>query len=142
MNFGVRGYIASVQDDMLSGNPVEVAETSLNLSGLMDSASTARRASIVSQSWRNGKIDVEFAMESLVRAADALDSSFTSNHLTKDYEKFIDDMPRDYYAAVSKEYGINVKNNLYACLVKFTYKILKLIHAAAGSFIRRKPCLR
>ena len=113
MNFGVRGYIASVQDDMLSGNPVEVAETSLNLSGLMDSASTARRASIVSQSWRNGKIDVEFAMESLVRAADALDSSFTTNHLTKDYEKFIDDMPRDYYAAVSKEYGINVKNNLY-----------------------------
>lgn len=113
MNFGVRGYIASVQDDMLSGNPVEIAESSLNLSGLMDSASTATKASIVSQSWRDGKIDVEFAMETLVKAADALDSSFTTNHLTPDYERFIDDMPEDYYAAVSKEYGINFKNNLY-----------------------------
>lgn len=78
-------YITNMQDDMLSGYPIEVSENALDLSSLLSSTTSAQQGEIVRHSWKDGKIDVQF----------------------------IKDMPEDYYAALGMEYGFDLKNNLY-----------------------------
>ena len=113
---GVTNYIASMQDDMLSGNPVKVSKSSLDLSSLMSlsSASTPTKASaVVNASTKPGYIDVNSIVKQLVDATDGLGSSLTQNDISSDYVHFVDDMPREYYAAISKDYGLDVLNNIY-----------------------------
>ncbi len=113
VNYGVRGYLASMQDDMLSGNPISVTENSFDFASLMQNASTMTRTRIVSDSWKDGKIDIQFAMQSLVETSDTLSASMTTNNIDKNYVQFLKDMPKDYCSAVSFRYGLNIKNNLY-----------------------------
>jgi len=113
VSYGVKGYIANMQDDMLSGNPISVAEYSFSLSSLLSDVSTSTKVSVLSDSWKNGKIDINFMTKTLVDVSKSMDSSLKTNLMTSEYESYIDAMPESYYAAISKQYGINVKNNLY-----------------------------
>ena len=113
VSYGVRGYIDSMQDDLLSGNPVQVKESSIDYLKLLDSTNSLTQSRIVSESWKDGKIDVQFAMESLVKASEGLGESFTTNDITEDYIQFLKDMPSSYVSAVDFHYGINFKNNIY-----------------------------
>ncbi|MGM9813714.1 MAG: ATP-binding cassette domain-containing protein [Candidatus Enteromonas sp.] len=116
---GVNGYIAGMQDDMLSGNPIEISESGFSLASLMSLASHSTQMSAIKSSIKDGKIDIQFLVETLIKADDTFDSTLVSNEITPEYEKFIDDLPEEYYAAIAKEYGVNVKNNLYTqCDVK------------------------
>lgn len=113
VSYGVRGYIDSMQDDLLSGNPVQVKENSIDYLKLLDSTNSLTQSKIVSESWKDGKIDVQFAMESLVKASEGIGESFTTNDITEDYIQFLKDMPSSYVSAVDFHYGINFKNNIY-----------------------------
>lgn len=113
VSYGVRGYIDSMQDDLLSGNPVQVKESSIDYLKLLDSTNSLTQSRIVSESWKDGKIDVQFAMESLVKASEGIGESFTTNDITEDYIQFLKDMPSSYVSAVDFHYGINFKNNIY-----------------------------
>ncbi|MCR5514648.1 MAG: ABC transporter ATP-binding protein/permease [Bacilli bacterium] len=113
VSYGVRGYIDSMQDDLLSGNPVQVKENSIDYLKLLDSTNSLTQSRIVSESWKDGKIDVQFAMESLVKASEGIGESFTTNEITEDYIQFLKDMPSSYVSAVDFHYGINFKNNIY-----------------------------
>jgi putative ABC transport system permease protein len=106
---GVRGYIDSIQDDMLSGNPVYVARNSIDLSVLMNSMTDLQKREVVSSSIKDGKLDVDFMVEQLT----SLSKSMIQNEIDEDYVRYVDQMPSDYYAALSKDYGIDVMNNLY-----------------------------
>lgn len=110
---GVKTYIGSIQDDMLSGNPVQISESSFDLAQITNSMSNDQKSKIVTDSIKNGKIDIDFMLETLVTAAKKMGSSTIQNTITKDYENFIDDMPSKYYAALQKYYGINPKFNIY-----------------------------
>ena len=113
VSYGVRGYIDSMQDDLLSGNPVQVKKSSIDYLKLLDSTNSLTQSRIVSESWKDGKIDVQFAMESLVKASEGIGESFTTNDITEDYIQFLKDMPSSYVSAVDFHYGINFKNNIY-----------------------------
>lgn len=113
VSFGVRGYISDMQDDMLSGNPISIAESSFSLSSLLSDVSTSTKTSVLSESWKDGKIDINFMTETLVNVSSSMDASLQTNTMTAEYESYIDAMPESYYAAISKQYGINVKNNIY-----------------------------
>ncbi len=113
VSYGVRGYIDSMQDDLLSGNPVQVKENAIDYLKLLDSTNSLTQSRIVSESWKDGKIDVQFAMESLVKASEGIGESFTTNDITEDYIQFLKDMPSSYVSAVDFHYGINFKNNIY-----------------------------
>ena len=113
MSNGVHGYIGSVQDDMLSGYPISVSEKAIDLASLMNSATTSQKVAIVSNAYKNGKIDVDFAMESLISISGGLSDARLKNEITDDYVDFVKAMPRSYYAAMNFGYGINVKNNLF-----------------------------
>ena len=113
VSYGVRGYIDSMQDDLLSGNPIQVKENAIDYLKLLDSTNSLTQSKIVSESWKDGKIDVQFAMESLVKASEGIGESFTTNEINEDYIQFLKDMPSSYVSAIDFDYGINFKNNIY-----------------------------
>ncbi|HBE99029.1 MAG TPA: ABC transporter [Firmicutes bacterium] len=110
---GVSGYITNMQDDMLSGYPIEVSENALDLSSLLSSTTSGQQGEIVRHSWKDGKIDVQIITESLIKASSTMNNATLKNDINEDYVQFVKDMPTDYYAALGMEYGFDLKNNLY-----------------------------
>ena len=112
---GVTGYIQSMQDDMLSGNPIQIAQSGMDLASLVSGGNSgmSSNAGLVFESYKDGMIDVEFMSETLVKRSNSMQNAMVSNKIDEDYVQFIHDMPKDYYAAVKEDYGINVKNNFY-----------------------------
>ena len=113
ISYGVKSYIRNMQDDMLSGNPVEVTETSLDLQALMDASSSFNNAKALKEAVEDGKINVEYMIEYLATQKDNLASFSIQNDITQEYIDYVDAMPKEYYSAIKKTYGINPKLNLY-----------------------------
>ncbi|MCQ2799517.1 MAG: ABC transporter ATP-binding protein/permease [Bacilli bacterium] len=113
VSYGVRGYLASIQDDMLSGNPVQITQNSVDYLKLLQSASNLTQSKIISESWKDGKIDIQFAMESLVKTATGVSESLQENDIDENYIQYLKDMPSSYYNAMTMDYGLNIKNNLF-----------------------------
>lgn len=110
---GISGYIASMQDDMLSGNPVSISSSTLDIESLMASASASTKTSIVSSAVKEGKINVDFVIEELIKTSKTTSSSLVSNSISQAYVDFLRAMPEEYYNAISYSFGIAPENNLY-----------------------------
>lgn len=106
---GISEYIVSIQDDLLSGNPVYVATSSIDLSALMNTVTALGQSRKVAQGVHDGKIDVDFLVEELMN----ISTSTISNDINEDYIRFLEQMPPEYYAAMSKSYGVDLTNNIY-----------------------------
>ena len=113
ISYGVKSYIRNMQDDMLSGNPVTVTESSIDLQALMDASSSMNKSNALKEAVVDGKINVEYMIEYLATQKDNLSSFSIKNDINEDYVAWIDQMPKEYYSAIKKEYGLNPKLNLY-----------------------------
>lgn len=108
---GVQGYITSMQDDMLSGNPVQISETAYDLSAMMsgmDMGEKLEHLDIV-----DGKINVNSILKSLITQGQAMDKMQISNNITQDYIDYVFTLDKTYAAAITLDYGIDVTNNIY-----------------------------
>lgn len=110
---GVQNYIESMQDDMLSGNPITIDEEAMNLAGLLSMASNSTKQQAIQQSMEDGKINVQYLIEYLVSSSGEVTSMQIHNDLTQDYIEYVDAMPEAYYSAIAKYYGIDITNNIY-----------------------------
>lgn len=110
---GVRDYIESMQDDMLSGNPVTVSEEAFDMTVIMSEMTNTERADAVKKATKKGYIDVKMLIEFLASRGDLVKNSLIKNDITEAYVNYVKAMPQKYYAAISEEYGINFSNNLY-----------------------------
>ncbi len=110
---GVTGYIDSMQDEMLSGNPVTVQKEGYDISKLMDSANFQTKSDAVKGGIKDGYVDVDFMIESLINSANQMGTMMISNDITEDYLNYVEAMPQDYFQDISYHYGINVSNNIY-----------------------------
>ncbi len=108
---GVTGYIESMQDDMLSGNPVQIYEEAYDLSAIMSGMSTTEKFD--SLEIVDGKINVDSILKRLLMQSDTLDKMQISNNITKDYIDYVLSLDKSYAAAISLGYGIDVTNNIY-----------------------------
>lgn len=108
---GVKSYISSMQNDMLSGNPIQIAETSYDLSTLV-SASNQKQI-IDKLEVVDGKVNVNSLIDYLMEMAKLQDNFLISNQINENYIQFIKDMPEEYYAALSFDYGLDLSNNIY-----------------------------
>ena len=107
---GIKGYVASMQEDMLSGNPITVSETALDLSaltGMMNSEADKMIEKLP------GNVYVSSLVEYLIKTSDALDSMMISNEITEEYIQYIKDMPTDSVNAIMYGYGIDLQHNLF-----------------------------
>ena len=107
---GIKGYVASMQEDMLSGNPITVSETALDLSaltGMMNSEADKVLEKLP------GNVYVSSLVEYLIKTSDALNSMMVSNEITDKYVEYIKNMPTDSVNAIMYEYGIDLQHNLF-----------------------------
>ena len=112
---GIKGYIASMQDDMLSGNPIEIAETGLNTSALGDLMKDMDETDIEKL---KDKVYITSTIANLAEMSDKLEKIFSANTITPEYVEYVKAMPKDTYEAMNISYGINMSTSLFT---DFTY---------------------
>ena len=110
---GVQNYITDMQNDMLSGNPVAVQESGINLSSVTELMSGGQISDVIEQSVEDGYINVDTAIDSLMRMAEMMGGFTFENEITQDYIDYVKAMPQEYYSAMSFDYGINMAYSLY-----------------------------
>ena len=107
---GIHHYIDSMQDDLLSGNPITITETAFDINSFINSANTRQKVEIVVE---DGKIGVNSIVKSMIERSESMNSYSISNEITEDYIEFVKQMNPEYYAAISLDYGIDVSNSIY-----------------------------
>ena len=103
---GIKGYIKSMQDDMLSGNPIKITESTLDLGALTGMVNNALDKSFEKLP---GKVYVSSLVEYIIKSGDAV----ITNDITEDYIKYVSAMPREYYNAIKYDYGISMVPNIF-----------------------------
>ncbi len=110
---GVTSYIESMQDDMLSGNPVRIAKTALDLQNIADTLTTAQQAEAVTEATKDGYVNIDFLIKYLTEQQKNISNLTVNNTLNADYTNFVKSMPKEYYNAMELNYGIEFKNNFF-----------------------------
>ncbi len=110
MSFGVRTYINSMQNDMLSGNPIMVQETAFDMSALLQVTSTGEKLEVIQEA---GYVNVNSMIENLIAKSKTAESLMINNTITQDYVDYVSALPEEDAAAVFLDYGLDVSNNIY-----------------------------
>lgn len=107
---GVKDYIANMQDDMLSGNPIQITKSGIDYNLLMDQSSLSdKREALEKGDW----VNINSMIQYLTGNQDVLMSLMYNNEFTDEYVNYVKSMPKDYYSAISLNYGIDVTMNIY-----------------------------
>ena len=107
---GIKGYIASMQDDMLSGNPIRIQETSIDftaLNGMMDRIDDKDFDKDPNKAYISSIVTYFATMKSDVT------SMILKNTITKEYIDYVKAMDKSFYQAMILGYGIDLEKNLY-----------------------------
>ena len=107
---GIRNYIDTLQEDMLSGNPITITEQTYDLEALTSQMSDASKVEIVV---KEGFVNVNSILNRLAEQASALESIIVSNNITSDYVNYVKAMPKEYVEEIKVEYNYNEANNFY-----------------------------
>ena len=110
---GIQNYINKMQDDMLSGNPITISESTINLDSLTNMQNALTGGDAVKQSIENGKVNVDMLIDFLLKRSEDLTSLMVENDITQEYVDYVLAMPKENYAAISRSYGIDITNNVY-----------------------------
>lgn len=110
---GVTTYIDDLQNDMLSGNPIQILEETIDLDSIMNSMNMMEKGDVTSAVIKEGKVGVEFLVEYLIKRGKELNNLMVSNEIDELYLEYIDSIPEELYSVIAKYYGINIRNNIY-----------------------------
>ncbi len=110
---GITNYVTSMQDDMLSGNPITIAEESINLELMMAGMDTGTTDDAIKESIEDGKINVNYLIEYLAKRSEMATNMLVSNDINQNYLDFLEEMPEEIYNAIATYYNVDVKNNIY-----------------------------
>ena len=107
---GIKGYIESMQDDMLSGNPIEISETGFDakaVSEIMSPDDVDNKYKLAD------KVYISSVVANLAEMQDKMERLFKKNTITKEYVDYVKSMPKDNYEAMLIGYGIDMSNFIY-----------------------------
>ena len=109
---GVRSYIDSMQDDMLSSYPLSIAEESVDYTSLMtglyaDSDSKIADFDITTSVGLNSMID--YLMDKYTDL-----TSVKTNVINDDLVQYVKEIPSEFLSTTSFSYGIDPTNNIFA----------------------------
>lgn len=104
---GVQDYIVSMEDDMLSGNPVSVTQTAIDYSSLLDMSSTDTKIDITRL---NDRLYIQSMMETLGNFAEGFQKT---NNITEAYIHYVERMDEKDYNVIQYGYGYDIANNIY-----------------------------
>ena len=107
---GIRGYIASMQDDMLSGNPIQITETTYDLNtltGLMKATENSPLTKLPERVYVNSLIKY------LAKTNETVSNFLVKNEISKDYVDYVLSMPEESRAAIKLGYGIDLSHSIF-----------------------------
>lgn len=110
---GTQNYIYSMQNDMLSGNPIAVNAEALDMDSFMSTRSSGMQAEAIKASVEDGYVNADNMIEYLIERSGNMSSFTVTNDITNEYVSYVKSMPEEYYAAIATYYGINLSNNIY-----------------------------
>lgn len=110
LSTGIKGYIDTLQEDMLSGNPITVSKTTYDINAMMGSLSSFEKAEIVIKA---DAISVNSVMIELAKRAETMSSMIVSNEITDEYIAYLNAMPKEYLETIKYDYGIDISHNIY-----------------------------
>ena len=108
---GIKNYIASMQDDMLSSYPLQIAEESVDYSALMSGLQAQEVAK--DEGLRDS---VKVGLDSMISYLMDKYKDFTSvktNDINRNLLAYIDNAPKEAVAAKKYNYSIDVTNNIF-----------------------------
>ena len=107
---GIKGYIASMQDDMLSGNPIQITEKTYDLNALTGMMNAEELEEIIKE---DGRVYVSSLVEYLAEMGKNVETLLIENTITKEYIEYVKAMPKEYYNAMLLGYGMDLSANIY-----------------------------
>lgn len=110
---GITGYVTSMQDDMLSGNPITITEEALNLELMMAGMDSGTQKEAIEKAVVDGKVNVQYLIEFLAERSEMANSMLVSNDINQTYLDYLSNMPEEIYSTIATYYDVDVKNNLY-----------------------------
>jgi len=110
ISFGVQTFISNMQNDMLSGNPIEVAKSGMNINMLMQNTTREDKVAALKEA---GYVNVDSMIEFLASRASFADNIMLDNHITQEYLDYIATLPTEYAADIFLNYGLDVTNNIF-----------------------------
>ena len=110
ISFGVQTFIGSMQNDMLSGNPVQIHQSGMDLTALMSASAPIDQATALKE---YGYVNVDSMIEFLASRATAADEMMIDNTITQDYIDFVETLPTKHTAEIFLDYGLDVTNNIF-----------------------------
>ena len=111
VSHGVNNFIDYMQDDMLSAYPIQVAEESMDINGLITGLTTQEKEEAA-------KFDVttQVGMDSMLQYLLTKYTDFTNiktNEIDHRMVQFIKQMPKEYYSSMNIDYSIDPTNNIF-----------------------------
>lgn len=107
---GIKGYIASMQDDMLSGNPITIGETAYDLDAFTGMMDDGQKTEIIKNP---NRVYISSLIEYMARTSKKAQEVIVKNELTKEYIEYLKAMDSSNYSAMDFSYGISINPNLY-----------------------------
>ena len=104
---GVTNYIAGMEDDMLSGYPLQITETAISFTSLMDAADASHNEVKIHK--LKDKVYVDSLLETLMN----FNGAMTTNEISREYLGYVSSMPTEYYNALQFGYGFDMSNYIY-----------------------------
>ena len=102
---GFNGYIAKTQEDMLSSSPLEITETTLDITAIMSGMNSASDMPDLSQIG-----DRVYVNSFLTNIAHGMT---VNNDLSEEYLTYVEGMDEDWYTAISYTTGMTLDNSLF-----------------------------
>ena len=107
---GIKGYIASMQDDMLSGNPITITETAYDLSALTGMMENSLEESGIKFP---GKVNISSLVDYIASLGKLEDQMAVENDISAEYIEYLKAMNPEDYVAMLFDYGIDLNSNVY-----------------------------
>ncbi len=107
---GIKGYIASMQDDMLSGNPITISKSAFDLGAITDMMDVEDKLEIIKNP---NSVYISSVIEYLIKTSDTLDTMLVENDITQEYIDYVKAMPSEYYNALVLGYGLDLTRTVY-----------------------------
>ena len=107
---GIKGYIASMQDDMLSGNPITIQQNAFDLKAITDMMDVEDKIEIIKNP---NSVYISSVVEHLIKTSDTFDTMLVENEITQEYINYVSAMPREYYNALVLSYGLDLSRTIF-----------------------------
>lgn len=107
---GIKGYIASMQDDMLSGNPISITQSAFDLGAITNMMDTEDKLDIIKNP---NSVYISSVIEHLIKTSDTFDTMLVENEITREYIEYVKAMPSEYYNALVLGYGLDLNRTIF-----------------------------